>query len=255
MASPAPSAPAAPWRGVAIALKERNKNIRIAAADPLGAAIYSWIKTGKLESHGSSITEGIGQGRVTANLEGAPIDDAYEIPDEEALPIVFDLLEHEGLCMGGSTGINVAGAIRMAKDMGPGHTIVTVLCDYGNRYQSKLFNPDFLREKGLPCPPWLVEQRAPIAVPYRMSNLVSTEWLAAHLDDVRVVDASWYMPDEKRDPAKEFEAGHIPGAVFFDIDGIADHTTGLPHMLPSPGRIFRRRGRAGHRRWRHGGGL
>ena len=118
----------------------------------MGAAIYSWIKTGKLESHGTSITEGIGQGRVTANLEGAPIDDAYEIPDEEALPIIFDLLEHEGLCMGGSTGINVAGAIRMAKDMGPGHTIVTVLCDYGNRYQSKLFNPDFLREKGLPVP-------------------------------------------------------------------------------------------------------
>ena len=152
--------------GVAIALKERNKNIRIAAADPLGAAIYSWIKTGKLESHGTSITEGIGQGRVTANLEGAPFDDAYEIPDEEALPIVFDLLEHEGLCMGGSTGINVAGAIRMAKDMGPGHTIVTVLADYGNRYQSKLFNPEFLREKGLPCPPWLVKPRPPIPVPY-----------------------------------------------------------------------------------------
>jgi cysteine synthase A len=152
--------------GVAIALKERNKDVRIAAADPLGAAIYSWIKTGKLESHGSSITEGIGQGRVTANLEGAPFDDAYAIPDEEALPVVFDLLEHEGLCMGGSTGINVAGAIRMARDMGPGHTIVTVLCDYGNRYQSKLFNPAFLREKGLPCPPWLVEQRAAIEVPY-----------------------------------------------------------------------------------------
>jgi cysteine synthase A len=152
--------------GVAIALKERNRNIRIAAADPLGAAIYSWIKTGELKSHGTSITEGIGQGRVTANLEGAPFDDAYEIPDEEALPIVFDLLEHEGLCMGGSTGINVAGAIRMAKDMGPGHTIVTVLCDYGNRYQSKLFNPTFLREKGLPSPPWLVGQRAPVTVPY-----------------------------------------------------------------------------------------
>src|SRR5580698_10586520 len=118
--------------GVAIALKERNSNIRIAAADPMGAAIYSWIKTGTLESHGSSITEGIGQGRVTANLDGAPFDDAYQIPDEEALPIVFDLLEHEGLCMGGSTGINVAGAIRMARDMGPGHTIVTILADYGN---------------------------------------------------------------------------------------------------------------------------
>jgi cysteine synthase A len=152
--------------GIAIALKERNSNIRIAAADPLGAAIYSWIKTGRLESHGTSITEGIGQGRVTANLEGAPIDDAYEIPDEEALPVVFDLLEHEGLCMGGSTGINVAGAIRMAKDMGPGHTIVTVLCDYGNRYQSKLFNPDFLRGKNLPVPPWLAGQPRPISVPY-----------------------------------------------------------------------------------------
>jgi cysteine synthase A len=152
--------------GVAIALKERNRNIRIAVSDPLGAAIYSWIKTGRLESHGNSITEGIGQGRVTANLEGAPIDDAYEIPDEEALPVVFDLLAHEGLCMGGSTGINVAGAIRMAKDMGPGHTIVTVLCDYGNRYQSKLFNPEFLRGKNLPVPPWLAGQPRPISVPY-----------------------------------------------------------------------------------------
>lgn len=152
--------------GIAIALKDRNKDVRIAVADPLGAAMYSWIRTGELKSHGTSITEGIGQGRVTANLEGAPIDDAYEIADEEALPVVFDLLQHEGLCLGGSTGVNVAGAIRMAKEMGPGHTIVTVLADYGNRYQSKLFNPAFLREKGLPCPPWLVEQRAPIAVPF-----------------------------------------------------------------------------------------
>jgi cysteine synthase A len=153
--------------GVAIALKQRNKDVRIAAADPLGAAIYSWIKTGELKMHGSSITEGIGQSRVTANLEGAPIDDAYEIADEEALPVIFDLLEHEGLCMGGSTGINVAAAIRMAKEMGPGHTIVTVLADYGNRYQSKLFNPAFLREKGLPCPPWLTQERAPIEVPFQ----------------------------------------------------------------------------------------
>ena len=152
--------------GVGMALKARNPQVRIAAADPLGAAMYSWIKTGKLESHGSSITEGIGQGRITANLEGAPIDDAYQISDEEALPIVFDLLEHEGLCMGGSTGINVAGAIRMAKDMGPGHTIVTILCDYGNRYQSKLFNPAFLQEKGLPVPSWLAQQRSPIKVPF-----------------------------------------------------------------------------------------
>jgi cysteine synthase A len=152
--------------GVAIALKERNKSVRIAAADPLGASIYSWIKTGELKAEGTSITEGIGQGRVTANLEGAPFDDAYQIPDEEALPIIFDLLEHEGLCMGGSTGINVAGAIRLAKDLGRGHTIVTILADYGTRYQSKLFNPEFLRSKGLPVPGWLVEKRAAVHVPY-----------------------------------------------------------------------------------------
>ena len=152
--------------GVAIALKDRNKNIRIAAADPLGAAIYSWIKTGELKMHGSSITEGIGQNRVTANLEGAPIDDAYEISDEEALPYIFDLLEHEGLCMGGSTGINVAAAIRLARDLGPGHTVVTILADYGNRYQSKLFNPVFLKEKGLPTPPWLTQKREAIKVPF-----------------------------------------------------------------------------------------
>jgi cysteine synthase A len=152
--------------GVAIALKAKNRDIRIAVADPLGAAIYSWVKTGELKSHGASITEGIGQGRVTANLEGAPIDDAYQIPDEEALPVIFDLLQHEGLCMGGSTGINVAGAMRMAREMGPGHTIVTVLADYGNRYQSKLFNPNFLRENGLPTPSWLAEKHHAIAVPF-----------------------------------------------------------------------------------------
>jgi len=152
--------------GVAIALKKFNPKIRIAAADPLGAAIYNWIKHGTLEMHGGSITEGIGQSRVTGNLEGAPIDDAYEIPDEEALPLIFDLLEHEGLCMGGSTGINVAGAIRMAKDLGRGHVIVTILADYGNRYQSKLFNPEFLRSKNLPAPPWLTKPHTPIKVPF-----------------------------------------------------------------------------------------
>ncbi|HXS05734.1 MAG TPA: cysteine synthase A [Rhizomicrobium sp.] len=152
--------------GVAMALKAKNPNIRIAAADPLGAAIYSWIKTGKLEAHGSSVTEGIGQNRVTANLEGAPIDDAYEIADDEALPIIFELLEEEGLCLGGSSGINIAGAIRMGRDLGPGHTIVTMLCDTGNRYQSKLFNPEFLKGKGLPAPRWLTEKRDPIAVPF-----------------------------------------------------------------------------------------
>jgi cysteine synthase A len=151
--------------GVGIALKEHRSDVRIAAADPLGASIYSWFKTGELRAHGTSITEGIGQGRVTANLNGAPIDDAYEIADEEALPLIFDLLEHEGLCMGGSTGINVAGAIRMAKELGKGHTIVTVLCDYGTRYQSKLFNPEFLKSKGLPVPGWLTADKTTINVP------------------------------------------------------------------------------------------
>jgi cysteine synthase A len=141
--------------GVGMAFKERNPNVKIAAADPCGANMYCWIKEGKLESEGDSITEGIGQGRVTGNIEGTPIDDAYRIPDEEALPIVFDLLKEEGLCLGGSSGINVAGAIRMAKEMGPGHTIVTILCDSGTRYQGKLFNPVFLKEKGLPAPNWL----------------------------------------------------------------------------------------------------
>jgi cysteine synthase len=151
--------------GVGIALKARNPNVRIGLADPMGAALYSYYTTGKLKSAGSSITEGIGQGRITANLEGAPIDLAYQIPDAEALPIIFDLLEHEGLCLGGSSGINVAGAIRLAKELGPGHTVVTVLADYGTRYQSKLFNPQFLREKGLPVPKWL-ERSSSIRIPF-----------------------------------------------------------------------------------------
>lgn len=141
--------------GTGMYLKEKNRNIQIAAADPMGAAMYHWYKHGELKSEGTSITEGIGQGRITANLVDAPIDDAYQISDEEALPIVFDLLKHEGLCLGGSSGINIAGAMRMAKLLGPGHTIVTILCDYGTRYQSKLFNSAFLKEKNLPCPEWL----------------------------------------------------------------------------------------------------
>ena len=141
--------------GTGLYLKQQNANIRIAAADPMGAAMYHWYKHGELKSEGTSITEGIGQGRVTANLQDAPIDDAYQIADAEALPIVFDLLTEEGLCLGGSSGINIAGAKRMAADLGPGHTIVTILCDYGTRYQSKLFNPEFLRQQGLPCPSWL----------------------------------------------------------------------------------------------------
>lgn len=139
--------------GVAEALQP--KGVKMALADPMGAALYSYYTTGEFKSEGSSITEGIGQGRITANLEGFIPDYAYQIPDEEALPILFDLLENEGLCLGGSSGINVAGAMHMARDLGPGHVIVTILCDYGNRYQSKLFNPAFLKEKGLPFPNWL----------------------------------------------------------------------------------------------------
>ena len=142
--------------GVSAYLKQRNPRIVTAAADPLGAAVYNWIKTGEVKaSTGSSISEGIGQGRVTGNLDGAKIDDAIQIPDAEMLPVLYDLLQHEGLLLGGSTGINVAGAIRLAQQLGPGKTIVTVLCDSGARYQSKLFNPEFLKAKGLPLPPWL----------------------------------------------------------------------------------------------------
>lgn len=141
--------------GVGMALKARNPKVTIGLADPMGAALYSYYTAGVLKAEGSSITEGIGQGRITANLVDAPVDVAFQIPDAEAVQIVFDLLEQEGLCLGGSSGINVAGAIRLAKQMGPGHTIVTVLCDYGTRYQSKLFNPDFLRSKNLPVPGWL----------------------------------------------------------------------------------------------------
>lgn len=141
--------------GTGMALKERNKDVVIALSDPMGSAIYNHVKNGELKAEGSSITEGIGQGRITANLEGAPIDDAFQITDQEAMPIVFDLFENEGFCLGGSSGINVAGAIRLAKQLGPGHVITTVLCDYGTRYQSKMFNPAFLREKDLPVPAWL----------------------------------------------------------------------------------------------------
>ncbi|MGO4916857.1 cysteine synthase A [Pseudogemmobacter sp. W21_MBD1_M6] len=141
--------------GVAEALRAKSDTVKIGLADPEGAALYHYYADGELKSEGTSITEGIGQGRITANLEGLTVDYPYMIPDAEALPIVFDLLEDEGLVLGGSSGINIAGAIRMARDMGPGHTIVTILCDYGSRYQSKLFNPEFLREKGLPVPQWL----------------------------------------------------------------------------------------------------
>ncbi len=144
--------------GVSDRLKANNKDIKIVLADPLGSALYSYYKTGELKAEGSSITEGIGQGRVTENIADAIVDDAFQIPDEEAVKVIFDLLLHEGQCLGLSSGINIAGAVRLARAMGPGHTIVTLLCDYGNRYQSKLFNPAFLKEKGLPVPEWLLKK-------------------------------------------------------------------------------------------------
>jgi len=148
---------------VAHALRARSEDVRIGLADPEGAALYNYYAHGELKSSGNSITEGIGQGRITANLEGLRIDNPYQISDAEALPYIFDLLEHEGLCLGGSSAINIAGAVRMAQDLGPGKTIVTVLCDYGNRYASKIFNPAFLQGKGLPVPNWL-ENRTPLDI-------------------------------------------------------------------------------------------
>lgn len=141
--------------GVSLALKARNPNIQIGVADPFGSKMFSYFKNGVLESEGGSITEGIGQGRITENLKDIIVDKAYQISDKEALEVIFELNQLEGICLGGSSGINVSGAIRMAREMGPGHTIVTILCDYGQRYQSKVYNPEFLREKGLPVPPWI----------------------------------------------------------------------------------------------------
>ena len=141
--------------GIGMALKERNKDVRIVLADPMGSALYNYYAHGQLKAEGSSITEGIGQGRITKNLEGAPLDGQVQITDEEALPVIFDLIREEGLVVGGSSGINIMAAIKVAREMGPGHTVVTVLCDYGTRYQSKLFNPAFLRERNLPVPQWL----------------------------------------------------------------------------------------------------
>jgi cysteine synthase len=151
--------------GVAAGLRARSRDVKIAIADPLGAALHSYYTTGELKSEGNSITEGIGQGRITANLEGFRPDFSYQVPDEDALPIIFSLTREEGMCLGGSSGINIAGAIRLARELGPWHTIVTVLCDYGTRYQSKLFNPEFLRSKNLPVPHW-IESSPQISIPY-----------------------------------------------------------------------------------------
>lgn len=141
--------------GIGTALKQRNPDVKIGLADPEGACMYNYFKSGELKSEGTSITEGIGQARVTDNIDGTPLDIPFCIPDSEWLPVAYDLLQYEGLCVGGSAGINVAGAVRMAREIGPGKTIVTLLCDSGTRYQSKMFNPDFLRSKGLPTPAWL----------------------------------------------------------------------------------------------------
>jgi cysteine synthase A len=151
--------------GIAAGLREKSKAVKIGLADPRGAALYSFYTNGELKAEGDSITEGIGQGRITANLEGFRPDFSYQIPDDEALPIIFRLIQEEGLCLGGSSGINIAGAIRLARDLGPGHRIVTILADYGTRYQSKMFNPAFLRSKNLPIPTWL-EKKVEIDVPY-----------------------------------------------------------------------------------------
>jgi cysteine synthase A len=155
--------------GVAAGLKEKSNAVKIALSDPLGAALYSFYTEGVLKAEGTSITEGIGQGRITANLEGFTPDFSWQVPDEEALPIVFDLVQEEGMCLGGSTGINIAGAIRLARELGPGHTIVTILADYGTRYQSKLFNPEFLRSKNLPVPAWM-DRQPEISVPYEKAD-------------------------------------------------------------------------------------
>jgi cysteine synthase A len=149
--------------GTATALRAKNPNIKIGLADPMGAAIYNYFANGELKAEGSSITEGIGQGRITKNIEGLEVDYPFQIPDDEAIPLAFRLLKEEGLCVGGSSGINVAGAIRMAKEMGPGHMIVTILCDYGTRYQSQMFNPEFLKSKNLPLPDYL--SRTPAEIP------------------------------------------------------------------------------------------
>ncbi len=144
--------------GMSLALKEKNKDVQIAVADPFGSAIYNYFVNGELKSSGDSITEGIGQGRVTENLKDIVVDQGFQISDTEALTLVYDLIQEEGLCLGGSSGINIAGAIKLAQEMGPGHTIVTILCDYGNRYASKIFNPEFLKQKNLPVPSWMSGQ-------------------------------------------------------------------------------------------------
>jgi cysteine synthase A len=235
--------------GVALALKARNPDVLIAAADPMGAAIYSWIKTGELKMQGDSITEGIGQSRVTANLKDAPIDDAYQIPDEEALPLIFELLEHEGLCLGGSSGINVAGAIRMAEQLGPGHKIVTILADYGTRYQSKLFNPEFLRSKTAGAmwlgrrrrfPKFHSNERRGAA---RLHRLACGPSRRARYPRCRCIVVS---ASDRRNARAEFESAHIPARCSSTSMRSRPEHHPAPHASRS-GRVLERRSKARHR--------
>ena len=256
MASSAPSAPAARWaacrhgaEGAQSAMCRSPRPIRWARRSIAGSRPANWKAMAAPSPKASA--RAASPPTWKARRSTTPI----EIPDEEALPIVFDLLEHEGLCMGGSTGINVAGAIRMAREMGPGHTIVTMLCDYGNRYQTKLFNPEFLREKGLPVPPWLVEQRAPIAVPFRhehpgfhrMAGRASGRCAGG---GCLLVHARRQARSARRIRSRAYSRR---GVLRHRRHQRQDHRPAA--HAAAAGRIRRGRGRAGHRRWRHGGGL
>ncbi len=199
----------------------------------MGAALYNYYTHGELKAEGESITEGIGQGRITANLEGAPVDRAWQITDAEALPIVFDLLEHEGLCLGGSSGINVAGAIRLARELGPGHVIVTVLCDYGTRYQSKLFDPAFLRSKDLPVPGWLdAAVMTGETGPLRSIRMACPpSWRCRRPHRRRQLPSAGGRP---RTRARNSSVSTFPARSSSTSMQLLSHSSGLPHMLPSP---------------------
>ncbi len=198
----------------------------------MGSALYEHYTNGNLKSEGGSVSEGIGQGRITANLEGLEVDFPVQVTDAQAMPILFDLLDKEGLLLGGSSAINVAGAAAMAREMGPGHTICTILCDSGQRYQSKIWNPEFLRAKDLPVPYWLRSLKGRNIM---QTTIVSAEWLLAQdSDKVTILDASYFLPTMGRDGRAEFAQEHIIGAQFFDIDAIKDEDDPLPHMMPLP---------------------
>ena len=224
--SSVPSAQAA-RSGACPSILEQNQDIQIGLADPYGSALYHHYQHGSLKADGGSISEGIGQGRITANLDGITVDRAYQISDEEALPIIYDLMQHEGLFLGGSSAINIAGAMKMARDLGPGHRIVTILCEFRSKISVKSVEPRFLTFQEFAC--------AILVGDIIMSYLVSAEWLITHLNDdnLFIFDATFVLPTMERDAAAEFEQTHIPGAQFFDINAIADTSSDLPHMVPS----------------------